>query len=168
MIRLASPMRSDDTKRIGGNADDDGHDRRAEQRRPVGIVHGPVLRDCFEEHEDDDHFEGGADQHADTAEDVLGHHADQGGRDQLADEHQEQDHVQEPLGVLDQARQLACAPSLLVDHGLRLDPVHAHQAGLGQRQQARGGEQDHDDDDEDDILGVKPLDRDQLPGTWFR
>ncbi len=161
-------MRSDETKRIGGNAHDDRHDRRAEQRGPVGIVHGPVLRHGLEEHEDDDHFEGGADQHADTAEHVLGHHADQGGRDQLADEDQEQDDVEEPFGVLDQARQLACPPSLLVHQGLRLDPVHAHQAGLGQREQARGGEQDHDDDEEDGVLGVKPLDGDQRSGTWVR
>ena len=78
--------RRDDADR--GEADDGRHDGRAEQRGPLGIVHGPVLGHRLEEHEDHDHFEGGADQHADAAEDVLGHHADQGGRHQLADEHQ--------------------------------------------------------------------------------
>jgi hypothetical protein len=54
-------------------------------------------------------------------------------------------------------------PALLVDQGLGLDPVHADQAGLGQGQQARGGEQDHDDDDEDGVLGVEARCR---PSEW--
>ncbi len=151
-----------------GEADHDRHDRRAEQRRPLRIVHGPVLRDGFEEHEDHDHFEGGADQYADAPEQMFRHHADQGGRHQLADEHQQEDGVEELGGILDEARQLAGAPSLLVHHGLGLDPVHAHQAGLGQRQQARGREQDDDDDDENDVLGVEACGGDQLSGTWVR
>jgi hypothetical protein len=56
----------------------------------------------------------------------------------------------------------------VVHHGLGLDPVHAHQAGLGQGQQTRDGEQDDDDDDENKVLGVKALDGDQLSGTWVR
>jgi hypothetical protein len=147
-----------------GEADDNGHDGRAEERGPFGIVDRPVLRHCFEEHEDHDDLEGGSDQHADATEEMLGHDPDQRGRDQLADEHQEEDGVQEFRGILDQASQLAGAATPLVHHGLRLDPVHAHETGLGQRQHARGGEEDHDDDDEDGVLGVEADDGDQVPG----
>ena len=70
-------------------------------------------------------------------------------------EHQQQDGVEELGRVLDQPGQLARPAPLLVDQRLGLDPVHAHQAGLGQGQHARGGQQDDDDDDEDDVLGVE-------------
>ena len=70
--------------------------------------------------------------------------------------------------LLDQARQLAGPPPLLVHHRLRLDPVHADEAGLGQRQYARCGEQDDDDDDEDGVLGVEAGGGDHGPGTCSR
>ena len=83
-------------------------------------------------------------------------------------EHQQQDGVEELGRLLDQAGQLLGPAPLLVDHRLGLDPVHAHQAGLGQGQHARGGQQDDDDDDEDDVLGVKAGGGDQRSGTWVR
>ena len=55
-------------------------------------------------------------------------------------------------------------PALLVDQGLGLDPVHAHQAGLGQGQHARGGQEDDDHDDQDDVLGVEAVGGDQGSG----
>ena len=89
------------------------------------------------------------------AEEVLGHDADQGGRDQLADQDQQQDRVEEVGRVLDQPGQLAGAAALLVDQRLGLDPAHAHEARLGHGQHARAGQEHDDDDDEDGVLGLE-------------
>ena len=62
-------------------------------------------------------------------------------------------------GVLDQARQLARAAAVLVDERLGLDPVHAHEARLGQGEHPRAGEQQGDDDDEDAVERVEPRGR---------
>ena len=148
-------------------ADDGGHEGGAEQRGPIGIVHGPVLGHRLEEDEDHHHLEDGADQDADATQEVLGHHADQRGRDQLADEDQEQDRVEELGRLLDEAGQLAGAPALLVHQRLGLDPVHAHQAGLGHGQDARGEQQDGDDDQVHQVGDVEPGGGDQRR-TWAR
>ena len=145
----------------GREADQRADDRRAEQRGPVGVLHRPVLRHRLEEDEDHHDFEHDAEQHAEAAEEMLGHNADQGGRDQLADQHQQQDRVEEVGRVLHQAGQLAGAALLLVDQRLGLDPVHADEAGLGHGQDARGGQQHGDDDDEDGVLGVEARCRQQ-------
>ena len=57
------------------------------------------------------------------------------------------------------------AALLLVDQRLGLDPVHAHEAGLGHGQDARGGQQHGDDDDEDGVLGVEARRRQQRCST---
>ena len=137
----------------GREADEGAHDRGAEQRGAVRVQHGPVLRHRLEEHEDHDDFEDDAEQHAQAAEEVLGHDADQGGRDQLADQDQQQDRVEEVGRVLDQPGQLARPAALLVDQRLGLDPAHPHEARLGHGQHARARQQHDDDDDEDGVLG---------------
>src|ERR1700678_2926479 len=114
----------------------------------------PVLRHGFEEDEDDHDFEHDAEQHAETAEEVFGHDADQGGGNQLADQHEQENRVEEVGGVLDQPGQLPGAALLLVDQRLGLDPVHPHEAGLGHGEDAAGGQQDDNDDDEEGVLGV--------------
>ena len=107
MIRLASPIRTDESQRMGGNRIRVLTMRRAEQRRPVGVLHRPVLGHRLEEHEDHHDLEHDAEEHAEAAEEVLGDDADQGGRDQLADQHEQQDRVEEVGRVLDQAGQLS-------------------------------------------------------------
>ena len=163
MIRLASPMRSAREPPDGREADERADDRRAHQRGPLGVLHRPVLGHRLEEHEDHDDFEHDAEEHAEAAEEVLGDDADQGGRDQLADQDEQQDRVEEVGRVLDQAGQLARPALALVDQRLGLDPVHPHQAGLGHGQHARPGQQDGDDDDEDRVLEAwKPVGGEQV------
>ena len=53
-----------------------------------------------------------------------------------------QDRVEEALGVLGEADQHLRPASAVLDQRQRLGPAHADQAGLGQRQQGRGGQQD--------------------------
>ena len=137
MIRLARPMRRAESQRMGGN-------------RMSVLTRGALSRAArsacctaqffghrLEEHEDHHDLEHDAEEHAQAAEEVLGDDADQGGRDQLADQHQQQDRVEEVGRVLDQPGQLAGAALLLVHQRLGLDPVHPHEAGLGHGQDAR-------------------------------
>ena len=145
----------------GREADQRADDGRTEQGGPVGVLHRPVLRHGLEEDEDHHDLEHDAEQHAEAAEEVLGHDADQGGGDQLADQDQQQDRVEEVGRVLDQPGQLAGPALLLVDQRLGLDPVHPDQARLGHGQDARCGQQDRDDDDEDAVLGVETRCRQQ-------
>ena len=161
MIRLARPIRRAESQRMGGKRMSVLTIGALEQRRPVGVLHRPVLRHGLEEDEDHHDFEHDAEQHAEAAEEVLGDDADQGGGDQLADQHQQQDGVEEVGRVLDQPGQLPGAALLLVDQRLGLDPVHPHEAGLGHGQHARAGQQDRDDDDEDGVLGMEPRCRQQ-------
>ena len=134
-----------------GEPDHGAHDGGRQQGGPLGVVHGPVLGDRLEEDEDDDHLEHGGHEHAQAAEPGRGQHPDQGGRDQLADQHQQQDRVQELLGVLDEAHQLAGPAPVVVEQGLGLHPRGAHQAGLGEGQEARQPEQDHDHRDQQPV-----------------
>ena len=90
----------------GREPDERADERGAEQRRPVGVLHRPVLGHRFEEHEDHHDLEHDAEEHAQAAEEVLGDDADQGGGDQLADQDEQQDRVEEVGGILDQAREL--------------------------------------------------------------
>ena len=78
---------------------------------------------------------------------------DQGGHHQLADQHQQEDRVEEALGVLGEAHQHLRPPLAVVGQALGLGPSGADERRLGQRQQRRGGQQDHDDDGQDDVLG---------------
>ena len=73
------------------------HDRRGGQRRRVGVLHRVVLRDRLEDDEDDDHFADGGDEQSGGAEEPAGEHADHRRRDQLADQHEQQDRVEELL-----------------------------------------------------------------------
>ena len=68
-----------------------------------GMLHGPVLRHRLAEHEDDHDLEDGGGHHPPGAEPVVGQDADQGGHHQLADQHEQQDRVEEALGVLGEA-----------------------------------------------------------------
>ena len=68
---------------------------------------------------------------------------DQGGHHQLADQHQQQHRVEEALGVLGEADQHLGPAAPVVDQGQGLGPAHPDQAGLGQGQHGRGGQQDH-------------------------
>ena len=105
MSRLASPI-----KHRG-----DGAHRGEAHQRPTrwGRRTGRPARGCgrpsswarLEEDEDHHHLEDGGDHHPEAPEPPPARTPDQGGRDQLADEHQQEDRVQEPLGVLDQAHQ---------------------------------------------------------------
>ena len=134
------------------------------------MLHRPVLRDGLEEDEDDHDFEHNAEQHAEATEGVLGHNADQGGGNQLADQHQQENGVEEVGRILDQPGQLPGPALLLVDQRLGLDPVHPHEAGLGHGQDARGGQQHGDDDDEDGVLGVKarcPQQNEHAQAPWL-
>ena len=155
MMRLASPIRTDESQRIGGKRMRVLTNGALEEGGPVRVLHRPVLGHRLEEDEDDHDFEHDAQQHAQATEEVLGHNADQGGGDQLANEHQQQNGVEEVGGVLDQTGQLAGTPLLLVDQGLGLDPVHADETGLGHGKHPGGGEQRRNDDDEDGVLGVE-------------
>ncbi len=76
------------------------HDRRARERRLVGVLNGEVLRDRLEGDEDDHDLAGRGDEDAGRAKEVAGEDADHRGRDQLADEHQQQQRVEELLGRL--------------------------------------------------------------------
>ena len=68
---------------------------------------------------------------------------DQGGHHQLADEDQQQDRVEEALGVLGEADQHLGPAAPVVDQRHGLGPAHADQAGLGQGQHGRDGQQHH-------------------------
>ena len=85
---------------------------RHQEGGPVGVLDGVGLGHGLGEHEDHDDLEDGGDGDADGAERPLGQHADQGGGHQVAQQHQQQDRVEEPLGVLDQREQLPGAPRL--------------------------------------------------------
>ena len=108
MSRLASPMRPlDETIRTGGKrtrAETSGAPNSAERS---GLCTAQFLGSASAEHEDDHDLEDRGGDHPDGAEPALGQDADEGGRHQLADEHQQQDRVQERLGVLDQPHQPA-------------------------------------------------------------
>ena len=170
MMRLARPMRTVESQRMGG---------KRIRVLTIGALSSAARSACctaqffghrLEEDEDDHDFEHDAEQHAEAAEEVLGDDADQGGRDQLADQHQQQDRVEEVGRVLDQPGQLPGAALLLVDQGLGLDPVHPDEAGLGHGQDARGGQQHGDDDDEDGVLGVEARCRQQrehVQASWL-
>ncbi len=69
----------------------------AVKRRRVGVLHRVVLRDRLEDDEDDDDFADGGDEQSGGAEESTGEHADHRRRDQLADQHQQQDRVEELL-----------------------------------------------------------------------
>ena len=126
-----------------------------EERRPVGVLHGPVLRHRLEEDEDHDDFEDDAEHHAEATEEVLGDDTDEGRRDQLADQHQQQDRVEEVGGVLNEAGQLARPALLLVDQRLGLDARHPDETGFGHGQHTRRSEQHGNDDDQQCILEVE-------------
>ena len=152
---LASPISTDESQRMGGKRIERADERRAEEGGPVGVLHRPVLGHRLEEDEDDHDFEHDAQQHAQATEEVLGHDADQGGRDQLADEHQQQMGLRKLAGFSTRRASWRAPRLLLVDQRLGLDPVHADEAGLGHGEHPGGGEQRRDDDDEDDVLGVE-------------
>ena len=144
MMALASPMSTADTARIGGN-------------RTTAVTIGALKRAARSGLWTAQFFGTASKKTKMTTtsktapreprcpEQVLGQHPDQGGRHQLADQHQKQDRVEELLGVLDEAYELAGPAALVVEQGLGLDAGRAHQAGLGDRQDARG-EQQHGDD----------------------
>ena len=161
MMRLASPMRTVDSQRMGG---------KRIRALTIGALSNAARSACWtaqffgtasNSDEDDHDFEHDAQHHAQPAEEVLGHNADQGGRDQLADEHQQQNRVQEVGRVLHQPGQLAGAALLLVDQGLGLDPGHADEARLGHGQDAGRSQEHRNDDDEDGVLGVEARSRQQ-------
>ena len=79
---------------------------------------------------------------------LRGQDADQGGHHQLADQHQQEHRVEEPLRVLGEADQHPGPAPPVLDQGQRLGPAHADQAGLGQGQHGRGGQQDHHHDEQ--------------------
>ena len=61
----------------------------------------------------------GGDEQSGRAEEVAGQDADHGRRDQLADQHQQQDRVEELLGRLGQAHERLGAAATLVAQGAR-------------------------------------------------
>ena len=127
-------------------ADQARHEGGGQQGGPLGMVDGPVLRDGLGEDEDHHDLEDGGGHHPPGAEPADGQDADQGGHHQLADEHQEEDRVEESLGVLGEPDQDLGAPPALVGQALGLGPAHPHQGGLGQGQDGRGDQQDRHGD----------------------
>ena len=155
MMRLASPLSIRESQRMGGKRISVLTNGALSSAARSGFMHGPVLRDRLEEDEDHDDFEDDAEHDAPGAEDVLGHDADQGGRHQLAHQHEQQNGIEEVGRVLDQLGQRAGAVALVVDQRLGLDFARAHQARLGHGQHARAGQEHGDDHDEDGVLDVE-------------
>ena len=128
-------------------------DRRRRERRVVGVLDREVLRDRLEDHEDHHDLAHRRDEHARGAEESTGEHADHRRRDQLADQHQQQQWVEELLGRLGELRQRLGSASSLVSKRTSARLVHAHERGLGEREEAREQEQDHHRDREVRVAG---------------
>ena len=124
------------------------HHRRGRQGRGVGVLHGEVLGDGLEDDEDDHHFAHRRDEQARRAEEPRGEHAHHGGRHQLADQHQQQQRVEEALGGLGERHQRGGAAVALLVERARPRLVHAHERGLGHGEEAREEQQDGDGDRE--------------------
>ena len=127
---------------------DPAHDRRGGQRRRVGVLHRVVLRDRLEDDEDDDHFADGGDEEPGGAEEPAGEHADHRRRDQLADQHQQQDRVEELLRRLRELDERLRAVATLVAQRARPRLVHAHERRLGDGEEPREDQQHRDGDDQ--------------------
>ena len=164
MIRVASPIRMEEDPADGREADERADDG--------GRSTAPPDRGCVSTAQ----FLGTASkktkittisntmprEDAQAAEEILGDDANEGGGDQLADQHEQQDRVEEVGGVLDQAGQLpvrrgssrppgTCPPIRFIR--TRLVSAIASTPDPGQ--------QEGDDDDEDGVLGVEPRRREQ-------
>ena len=146
--QAVEPGGEDAHGREGHQRRDDG---RHEERGALGVVDGPVLGQRLGQDEDDHDLEEGGGQHPEGAEEPLRQDAHQSGGDQLADEHEQEDRVQERLGVLDQAHEPARSPAALVAQRQRLGLAGARQGRLGQRQQGRPHQQDDHHHHEDDV-----------------
>ena len=84
--------------------------------------------------EDEDDLEHRRHRDAERAEEPGGDDADERRRDELADEHEEQDRGEEGLGVLDEAPSERAPRWPLVDQRLRPGPRGPHEPGLGERE----------------------------------
>ena len=144
----------DETER--GEPDDGVDERRREQGGPIGVLDGPCLGGGLEEHEDHHDLEGGRSRHPQGAEGVVGHHAHQGGGDELAEKDQQEDGVEEPLGVLDQLEQSRRSTVSFVGQGQCLGPAHAQQSRLGQSQRPHHHQQDDDDHHQGEVTAAQP------------
>ena len=71
-ITLARPMRPGRCTRSGGKRDEHQRRPRRQQRGPVGVEHGPRLRERLGEHEEHDHVQHETDDHTDRAEQRVG------------------------------------------------------------------------------------------------
>ena len=145
-------------------ADDGGDERRAEQRRPLGVVHGPVLRHRLEDDEDDRRPRrrwptttpsAPTTLEASTPTSVAETSWQMSTSSRTA--------LRNCLGVLDQADEPSGAPPVLVEQRLGLHPARPDQAGLGQRQQPGDRQQDQDDGDQQPVDGTEAGGGDQSP-----
>ena len=125
----------------------------AVKRRRVGVLHRVVLRDRFEDDEDDDDLDDGRDEQPGRAEEAAGEHADHGRRDQLADQHQQQDRVEELLRGLGEFDEGLGPVATLVAQRPRARLVHAHERGLGDGEEPREDQQHRDGDAEVGVPG---------------
>ena len=153
---VGQPVEQRESHWMGGKRISALDERRAEQRGAVGVHARPSSSGtASKKTKITTTSKTMPSDHAPGTEDVLGHDADQGGRHQLAHQHQQQNGVEEVGRVLDQLGQRAGAVALVVDQRLGLDFARAHQAGLGHGEHARAGQEHGDDDDEDGVLGVE-------------
>ena len=95
-------MSSEDTNRTGGNRTTAATSGALNRAARSGLCTAQFLGIASKTTKITTISKTVADHDADRAQPLLGQHADQGGRHQLADEDEQQDRVQEPLGVLDQ------------------------------------------------------------------
>ena len=158
----------------GREPDDRRHDRRREQSRPIGVPHCPLFGNRLGEDEDDRDLERRGRCHAPPPEEVGGYDTDQRGCHQLAQQDHQKHRRQETLRVLHQPLQCPRTPVPPIDERLRLRTGGAGQAGLGQRERGRAGEQ-QEDHGEDRAVGSGERGRYHRPSsspadavTWWR
>ena len=123
--------------------DDGGDDRGDPQHGAIGMLDGERLRHRLGEDEDHDDLEHDCEQHTQGSGPPLRQDAHEAGCGQVAQQHEQQDGVEELLGVLDQAEQLLAALLALLGEGQGPDPV-----GAGERRLRAGQHCGHADEHE--------------------
>ena len=153
-MALVIAMRPRVIQPMGLNATSRRDDRSGPQGGSLGVLHRPGLGRQLGHHEDDHDLERGGDDHAERAEGVSRHHADQGRRHQGA---QLAGRTARPAAPGRCARPggagcgRRCRFSSTNERALTLEVRVRAVSDMARKPVAH--DQHHDDDEEDDVLG---------------
>ena len=110
-------------------------DPRRAEGRPVGLLHRVGLRHGLCQHEEHDHVQHHADCHPERPEQPSCDHTGQGCLHRLADVHRQQERVDPPLRVTDEAQESLSASRTGISECLGLRLRHPRESHLGDRQE---------------------------------